>query len=208
MPTRPEEPDDTARDGRKRCGWGQTNAQMVEYHDREWGVPLHDERRLFESLVLDGMQAGLSWAIVLRKREAFREAFDGFDAERVARYTSRQVTRLLKNPDIVRNRLKIEAAIRNARHFLEVQAERGSFDAYLWSFVAGRPIVNHRCTLRAIPARTPVSDRVSADLQKRGFTFVGSTIMYAFMQAAGLVNDHLVSCFRHAEVGIDRGPGE
>jgi DNA-3-methyladenine glycosylase I len=173
---------------------------MVRYHDEEWGVPLHDDRRLFEFLILEGAQAGLSWEIVLRKRENFRAAFDDFDAARVARYHERRVQRLLSNPGIVRNRLKIAAAIGNAKAFLGVQSEFGSFDAYVWQFVGGKPKLNAWRTLKQVPARTPESDALSKDLARRGFRFVGSTICYAFMQAVGLVNDHVLDCFRHAEV--------
>lgn len=178
---------------------------MIRYHDKEWGMPLHDDRRLFEFLILEGAQAGLSWEIILRKRENFRAAFDDFDAARVARYNARRVKNLLSNPGIVRNRLKIAAAIANAKAFLGVQREFGSFDAYVWQFVGGKPKLNAWRTLKQVPARTPESDAMSKDLARRGFRFVGSTICYAFMQAVGLVNDHLVDCFRHAE--IDRlGP--
>jgi DNA-3-methyladenine glycosylase I len=173
---------------------------MIEYHDTEWGVPLHDEKMLFEFLVLEGMQAGLSWNTILNKRENFRAAFHNFDPQRVARYTARDVTRLLGNPGIIRNRLKIEAAINNARRFLEVQNELGSFDSYIWSFVDGKPIKNVFKSLKDIPAKTPLSDAISKDLIKRGFKFVGSTIVYAHMQATGMVNDHTVDCFRYNKV--------
>jgi DNA-3-methyladenine glycosylase I len=183
-----------------RCGWAKSEL-MRAYHDREWGVPVHDDRRQFEFLILEGAQAGLSWETVLKKREAYRAAFDRFDPEKVARYGARQVGRLLGDAGIIRNRLKIESAIRNARAFLEVREAFGTFDAYVWRFVGGAPILNRRRTLGQIPPRTPESDALSKDLKQRGFSFVGSTIMYAHMQAAGLVNDHLVSCFRHREVG-------
>ncbi len=183
-----------------RCAWGSTNPVMIEYHDTEWGVPLHDDQRLFEFLVLEGMQAGLSWQTILNKRQNFRAAFHDFDPHRVARYTARDVKRLLNNPGIIRNRLKIEAAITNARRFLEVQNEFGSFDAYVWRFVEGRPIKNGFRALKDIPARTPLSDAISQDLKQRGFKFVGSTIVYAHMQATGMVNDHTVDCFRYDEV--------
>jgi DNA-3-methyladenine glycosylase I len=173
---------------------------MLAYHDREWGVPVHDDRLLFEHLVLDGFQAGLSWAVVLNKREAFRKAFGGFDAEKVARYSSRSVERLLRDPGIIRNRQKVEAAIKNAKAFLAVQEDVGSFDAFLWQFVDGTPKQNRWRTLKQIPAHTRQSDEMSAALKSRGFSFVGSTICYAFMQAAGLVNDHVVTCFRWSEV--------
>ncbi|HET7088842.1 MAG TPA: DNA-3-methyladenine glycosylase I [Anaerolineae bacterium] len=184
----------------RRCAWAGSDLRMVAYHDEEWGVPLHDDRRLFEFLVLEGMQAGLSWSTVLRKRPNFREAFHGFDPVRIARYTAADVRRLLANPGIIRNRLKIEAAVNNARRFLEVQAEFGSFDNYIWQFVDGKPIRNRHKSLAEIPSRTPLSDNISKDLQKRGFKFVGSTIVYAHMQATGMVNDHLVDCFRYKEV--------
>jgi len=184
-------------DGRRRCGWPSSQLAL-RYHDREWGVPLRDDRKIFEFLVLDAAQAGLSWEIILRKREGFRAAFDGFDPRKVARYDRRRVRRLLADPGIIRNRLKIESAIANARAFLQVQDEFGSFSSYIWQFVGGRPRVNHRRSLREVPARTPQSDAMSRALRQRGFRFVGSTICYAFMQAAGMVNDHTVSCFRHA----------
>jgi DNA-3-methyladenine glycosylase I len=173
---------------------------MIAYHDSEWGVPVHDDRELFESLVLDGAQAGLSWETVLRKREAYRRAFAQFDPRKVARFEARDIERLLADPGIVRNRLKVTSAIRNARAFLDVQEEFGTFDTYLWRFVGGKPKVNHRRSLRQIPARTKESDALSKDLIRRGFRFVGPTICYAFMQAIGMVNDHLVHCFRHAEL--------
>jgi DNA-3-methyladenine glycosylase I len=184
-------------DGRSRCGWPKSEIAL-RYHDDEWGVPLREDRKLFEFLVLDAAQAGLSWEIILRKREGFRAAFDDFDPEKVARYDQRQVQRLLADPGIIRNRLKIESALTNARAFLKVQEECGSFARYIWQFVDGQPRVNHRRSLRAVPARTPESDAMSKALRKRGFKFVGSTICYAFMQAAGMVNDHTVTCFRHA----------
>jgi len=187
----------------KRCGWTSSIPEMEVYHDREWGVPVHDDRVHFEFLVLEGAQAGLSWATILRKREGYRRAFASFDPERVARFTARDVRRLLSDAGIVRNRLKIESGVSNARAFLAVQAELGGFDRYLWAFVEGRPIVNRRRSLAQIPPRTALSDRISADLKSRGFRFVGSTIVYALLQAVGLVNDHLVTCFRHEEVGHD-----
>jgi DNA-3-methyladenine glycosylase I len=183
-----------------RCPWAGSDPLYVDYHDREWGVPLHDDRMLFEFLVLDGAQAGLSWLTILKKRENYRRAFDGFDPRRVARYDARKVRALLGDPGIVRNRLKIEAAIRNARAFLEVERELGSFDAYIWGFVGGEPRVNAWKSVKQVPARTSESDAMSQDLRRRGFSFVGSTICYAFMQAAGLVNDHLVGCFRYARL--------
>ncbi len=173
---------------------------MIEYHDTEWGVPLHDDRKLFEFLILEGMQAGLSWNTILNKRENFREAFVNFDPVKVARFGQRDVARLLKDAGIIRNRLKIAAAINNAQRFLEVQKEFGSFDASIWRFVDGRPIKNACKTLKEIPARTPLSDAISKDLIRRGFKFAGSTIVYAHMQATGMVNDHTIDCFRHDEV--------
>lgn len=185
---------------KKRCPWSESSDLMSHYHDTEWGVPAHEDRRLFEYLVLDAFQAGLSWAIILRKREDFRRAFDGFDAERIARYTPRRVERLLVDPGIVRNRPKVLATIENARAFLRVQEAHGSFDAFIWSFVDGRPRQNAWKTQAKIPPRTRESDAMSRALKEHGFSFVGSTICYAFMQAAGMVNDHIVPCFRHREV--------
>lgn len=172
----------------------------IEYHDREWGTPVHDERKHFEFLVLETMQAGLSWHIILKKRENFRKAFDGFDPRRVARYDERKIQSLLKDAGIVRNNLKIRAAVNNARRFLEVQREFGTFDAYLWGFVNGKTVQNRRRRLKDLPPRTPLSDRVSLDLKKRGFRFTGTTVIYAHLQAVGVVNDHLVTCFRHREL--------
>ena len=192
---------------RKRCTWPSDDPLMIAYHDTEWGVPLHDDRKLYEFLVLDGAQAGLSWSTVLKKRENYRKAFRGFDPEIVARFTARDVERLLKDPGIIRNRLKIESAITNARSFLDVRREFGSFDAYIWQFTGGATI-QHRCRrLADIPATSRESDAMSKDLKKRGFSFVGSTICYAFMQAAGMVNDHLVTCFRYQEVQKSRRRG-
>jgi DNA-3-methyladenine glycosylase I len=185
---------------RTRCRWA-IREPNLSYHDDEWGVPLHDDRRLFEFLVLEGAQAGLSWETILRKRDNFRRAFDGFDPEVVARYGKAKVAALLRDPGIIRNRMKIEAAIANARAFLAVRDAFGTFDAYIWSFVGGRPRTNRRRSLKEIPAHTRVSDTMSRDLRRRGFRFVGSTICYAFMQAVGMVNDHDVRCFRHREVG-------
>jgi DNA-3-methyladenine glycosylase I len=170
---------------------------MTAYHDEEWGTPLHDDRKIFEFLVLEGMQAGLSWRTVLAKRENFRRAFDRFDPAKVARYTARDIRRLLGDAGIIRNRQKILAAINNAKRFLEVQEEFGSFDRYIWGFVLGKPVVNRLKTFSEMPAKTPLSDRISKDLKARGFKFVGSTIVYSHLQATGLVNDHLVTCFRH-----------
>lgn len=181
-----------------RCSWAQTEL-MIAYHDQEWGAPVHDDQRLFELLILEGAQAGLNWQTILKKRENYRQAFDGFDPQVVAGYGEEKAAELLTNPGIVRNRLKIAAAIQNARAFLAVQQELGSFDAYVWAFVGGRPLVNAWRSLQEIPARTAASDALSKDLARRGFKFVGSTICYAFMQAAGLVNDHTVDCFRYGE---------
>jgi len=182
-----------------RCQWANTELSIV-YHDTEWGVPCHDDRALFELLILEGAQAGLSWSTILNKRTGYRRAFDNFDPRRVARYDSRKVKQLLANPEIVRNRLKIAASIRNAEAYLEVQKEFGSFDAYVWRFVGNRPVQNARRALGEVPARTPESDAMSKDLATRGFKFVGSTICYAFMQATGMVNDHVVGCFRYREI--------
>jgi DNA-3-methyladenine glycosylase I len=184
----------------KRCSWAK-NDLAIAYHDAEWGVPLHDDRGLFEFLILEGAQAGLSWDTILRKREAYRKAFDNFDPARVARYSEAKREKLLLDDGIIRNRLKIASAVSNARAFLKVQKEFGSFDAYIWNFVGGKPIVNKLKGTGDIQAKTAVSDAISKDLKKRGFNFVGSTIMYAFMQATGMVNDHLVSCFRYKEIG-------
>ena len=184
----------------QRCPWA-TTEQYVQYHDGEWGVPVHDDRVLFEFLILEGAQAGLSWETILRKRDAYRAAFDRFDPAAVARYGEKKRLALLANPGIVRNRLKVESAVVNARAFLAVQKEFGSFDRYVWAFVGGRPRQNAWKALKDVPARTPESDALSKDLKRRGFKFVGGTICYAFMQAVGLVNDHLVGCFRHAELG-------
>ncbi len=173
---------------------------MIAYHDREWGVPLHDDRKLFEFLVLDGFQAGLSWSTILKKRENFRKAFDDFDAVKIAGYTQRKIDRLLQDVGIVRNHLKVQAAVSNATAFLEVQEREGSFDEFIWQFVDGQPKVNKWKTLRQIPAKTTQSDAMSKALKEQGFRFVGSTICYAFMQAAGMVNDHVVGCFRHQQV--------
>ena len=184
-----------------RCFWAADSGElMIAYHDREWGVPLHDDRKLFEFVILEGAQAGLSWSTILKKRDNYRRAFDHFDARKIARYDSRKVRQLLADPGIVRNRLKVAATIQNAKAFLAVQEEFGSFDMYLWQFVGGRPIRNHWKSFKQVPARTAESDAMSKDLLQRGFKFVGSTICYAFMQAVGMVNDHTVDCFRHAQV--------
>lgn len=187
-------------DKKTRCPWCLGHPLMIEYHDTEWGVPLHDDRKLYEFLVLDAAQAGLSWRTVLLKRENYQMAFHGFDAKRIARYTQKDVARLLNNPGIIRNKLKINSAIVNARSFLAVQEEFGSFDRFIWQFVGSKPIVNHFRTLTDLPAKTKESDAMSKDMIDRGFKFVGSTICYAFMQAAGMVNDHLVDCFRYRQV--------
>jgi DNA-3-methyladenine glycosylase I len=183
----------------QRCAWAKTELSIA-YHDQEWGVPLHDDRALFELLILEGVQAGLSWETILKKRENYRRAFDYFDAQVIAGYDQHKVEALLANPGIIRNRLKINAAIQNARAFLAVQKEFGSFDAYLWRFVDGQPKKNQWHTLQEVPARTPKSDILSKDLSKRGFKFVGSTICYAFMQAVGMVNDHTLDCFRYPQI--------
>jgi DNA-3-methyladenine glycosylase I len=187
MPTSPQ----------KRCGWAQGSELERDYHDNEWGVPLHDDRRLFEFITLEGAQAGLSWSTVLNKRENYRKLFDQFDIEKIARYNQRKIAALLKNPGIIRNRLKVNSTVTNARSFINIQEEFGSFDAYIWQFTEGKPIRNHWKTLQHIPARTELSDAMSRELKKRGFSFVGSTICYAFMQATGMVNDHTVDCFRY-----------
>jgi DNA-3-methyladenine glycosylase I len=185
----------------KRCEWAPLDDPLyLAYHDEEWGVPSHDDRHLFEMLILEGAQAGLSWSTILRKREHYRKAFAGFDIGRVARFTPARVERLLRDPGIVRNRAKVEAAVANARACLEIHGEFGSLDAYLWRFVDGGPVRNRRRTLRGIPAETEASRAMSRDLKRRGFRFVGPTICYAFMQATGVVNDHVTSCFRWAEV--------
>lgn len=184
----------------KRCAWAGDDPLYVDYHDQEWGVPVHDDRTLFEFLILEGAQAGLSWITILRKRENYRRAFDGFDPERVARYRPAKVEKLLADPGIVRNRLKVESAVTNARAFLAVREEFGSFDRFLWPFVGGEPKVNAWRSLAELPASTPESDALSKELKRRGFKFVGSTICYAFMQAVGMVNDHTVDCFRYRQV--------
>jgi DNA-3-methyladenine glycosylase I len=179
-----------------RCPWA-SGELSIRYHDQEWGVPVHDDRTLFEFLILEGAQAGLSWNTILNKRENYRQALDGFDPKRVARYDRRKIDRLLRDPGIVRNKLKIASTVGNAKAFLEVQKEFGSFDRYIWQFVEGKPRVNSPKSMKQVPARTPESDAMSKDLKARGFNFVGSTICYAFMQAVGMVNDHTVSCFRY-----------
>src|SRR5689334_2784410 len=185
----------------QRCSWVSVDDPlMLQYHDREWGVPVHDDRKHFEFLVLEAAQAGLSWAIVLKKREGYRRAFEGFDPEKVARFTAARMKKLVSNPEIIRNHMKIEAAVRNARALLQVKEEFGSFDSYCWGFVNGGPQRNRWKLMRQIPATSPQSDAFSKDLKRRGFSFVGSTIIYAHMQAVGMVNDHLVDCFRYREI--------
>jgi DNA-3-methyladenine glycosylase I len=189
---------------RKRCPWPGTDPLLIAYHDEEWGVPVHDDRKLYEFLVLDGAQAGLSWSTILKKREGYRRAFRDFDPEKVARFNEKQIRALMEDSGIVRNRLKIQSAISNARAFLDLQSERGSFDAYIWDFVSGRTKKNAWRTIREIPVMSDESMAMSKDLVRRGFRFVGPTICYAFMQAAGLVNDHLADCFRYRSCGRTR----
>jgi len=184
----------------KRCEWAGEDPLYVSYHDQEWGVPVHDDRKLFEFLILEGAQAGLSWITILRKRENYRLAFDHFDPEKISRYDQAKVEGLLQNPGIIRNKLKIRAAIQNAQAFLSVQEEFGSFDQYIWGFVDHKPIINTWTEMQQLPAFTPLSEKISKDLKKRGFNFVGPTIIYAHMQATGMVNDHIVSCFRYHQV--------
>ena len=190
---------------KKRCPWPATDPLYIDYHDHEWGVPVHNERKHFEFLVLETMQAGLSWYIILKKRENFRKAFDGFNPKRVAKYNERKIQSLLKDSGIVRNQLKIRAAVHNAKCFLEVQKEFGSFDAYLWRFVNGKPVMNSWTRLSQLPPSTALSDRVSKDLKSRGFKFTGTTVVYAHLQAVGVVNDHLVDCFRYPDIARGRG---
>ena len=187
---------------KQRCPWPSDDLLMIRYHDKEWGVPLHNDRKLFEFLILEGFQAGLSWRTVLHKRENFRKAFDNFNYNKVAKYDKRKVNSLLKDAGIIRNKLKIEGAITNAKAFLKVRKEFGTFDKYIWSFVNGKPIQNKFKSLKELPAKTKLSDKISDDLRKRGFKFVGSTIVYAHMQATGMVNDHVVSCYRYHEFNI------
>lgn len=187
----------------ERCGWAK-NDLAIAYHDAEWGVPLHDDRGLFEFLVLEGAQAGLSWDTILRKRDNYRAAFDNFDAAKVASYDEKKIAELLQNEGIIRNRLKITSAVANAKAFLKVVEEFKTFDSYIWNFVDGKPIVNSWNDIKQVPAKTEISDALSKDLKKRGFNFVGSTIMYAHMQATGMVNDHLVSCFRYKEIAREK----
>ncbi|HEY0743631.1 MAG TPA: DNA-3-methyladenine glycosylase I [Chryseosolibacter sp.] len=183
---------------KKRCPWCLGFEQYIQYHDEEWGVPVHDDRKHFEFLILEGAQAGLSWSMILKKREGYRKAFADFDPAKVARFSENKIEKLLLNPGIVRNRLKVRAAVNNAKRFLEVQKEYGSFDKYIWQFVGGEPIINKRQSISQVPATTKESDALSADLIKRGFKFVGSTVIYAHMQACGLVNDHLVDCWKYS----------
>ena len=190
----------TPRRSKKRCEWAGTDPFYLAYHDIEWGVPVHEDRRLFEMMLLEGAQAGLAWITILRKREGYRQAFDGFDPVKIARYSDKRLEKLRDDEGIVRNRLKIAAARTNAKAFLDVRDEFGSFDEFIWSFTGGEPILNHWRSLSELPATTPESDAMSRDLKKRGFKFVGSTICYAFMQAVGMVNDHVVSCFRYKEL--------
>ena len=191
-------PDNSAK---KRCAWVTgADALMLDYHDREWGVPVHDDIKHFEFLILEGAQAGLSWSTVLKKREAYRRAFDNFDPAKVARFTAARIEKLLQDPGIIRNRLKIESSVRNAKAFLKLQEEFGSFDSYCWRFVDGRPKLNRWKTMQQIPATSPESDAFSKDLRQRGFSFVGSTVVYAYMQSVGMVNDHLADCFRYREI--------
>lgn len=188
----------------KRCGWAEASEMLRDYHDNEWGVEVHDDVRLFEFLILEGAQAGLSWSTILKKREGYRRAFDNFDPLKVSRYSDDDISALCSNPDIVRNRLKIKAAVTNARAFLRVQEEFGSFDSYAWRFVGGKPSSHRPTTMADIPSRSPESDAMSRDLVKRGFKFVGTTICYAFMQAVGMVDDHIVDCFRHKGSELQR----
>ncbi|MFO7526285.1 MAG: DNA-3-methyladenine glycosylase I [Ignavibacteriaceae bacterium] len=183
-----------------RCPWPSDDKLMIKYHDKEWGVPLHDDKKLFEFLILEGFQAGLSWRTVLYKRENFRKAFDNFDFNKVAKYDKRKINSLLKDEGIIRNKLKVEGAVKNAKAFLQIRKEFGTFDKYIWGFIKGKPIQNKFKSLKELPARTELSDLISKDMKKRGFTFVGSTIIYAHMQATGMVNDHLLSCFRYKDV--------
>ena len=196
----PKTPDPTL----PRCGWATSDLVYLAYHDEEWGVPVHDDRRLFEMLILEGAQAGLSWITILKRREGYRRAFEGFDPERIARYGKRDVERLLADPGIIRNRAKVEATIKNAKAYLDLVEEAGSLDRFLWQFVGGKPKVNRWKTLQEIPAETPESKAMSKELKRRGFGFVGSTICYAFMQAVGMVDDYVLTCFKRRKVGIAR----
>ena len=195
----PAQPEPTESPAPHRCGWATTDA-LARYHDEEWGVPSRDDQHLFEMLILEGAQAGLSWSTILNKRENYRKAFDGFDPQRIARYDRRKTQQLLRDPGIVRNKLKVASAVGNAKAFLQVQKEFGSFDRYIWQFIGGKPRVNALKSFKDVQASTPESDAMSKDLKKRGFKFVGSTICYAFMQAVGMVNDHVVTCFRYQQL--------
>ena len=186
---------------KKRCPWPTDIPLMIKYHDKEWGVPIHNDKKLFEFLILEGFQAGLSWRTILNKRDNFRKAFSGFDYNKVAKYDKRKINSLLKNKGIIRNKLKIKGAVSNAKAFLEIRKEYGTFDKYIWGFVNGKPIQNKFKSLKELPAKTKLSDKISDDLKKRGFKFVGSTIVYAHMQATGMVNDHITECFRYKELG-------
>ncbi|NHJ87549.1 MAG: DNA-3-methyladenine glycosylase I [Asgard group archaeon] len=185
---------------KERCGWGLNHELEFAYHDNEWGIPVHDDCVLFEFLTLEGAQAGLSWSTVLEKRENYRKLFDGFDFEKIAKYDEKKITKLLENPGIIRNRLKVNSTVTNAQAFIKIREEFGSFDSYIWSFVDNKPIQNQWKTMREIPAQTELSVQISKDLKKRGFRFVGPTIIYAFMQAIGMVNDHIMNCFRYKEI--------
>lgn len=185
---------------KERCGWAGTDPVYIQYHDQEWGVPVYDDRTLFEFLILEGAQAGLSWITILKRRDGYRKAFANFDAQKVARFNNTKIAALLQNPGIIRNRLKVNSAVSNARAFLKIQEEFGSFSKYQWQFTGGKPLQNKRASLKDIPARSQESDAFSKDLKKRGFSFVGSTIMYAHMQAVGMVNDHVKTCFRHRKL--------
>jgi DNA-3-methyladenine glycosylase I len=189
-----------AEDGRRRCDWAGTDPEMVAYHDTEWGVPVHDDDTHFEFLVLEGAQAGLSWSTILKRRSGYRKAFAGFDPVKVARFTPAKVEKLLTDPGIIRNRAKVQSTVRNAGHFLDVQKEFGSFDAYIWGFVGGRPVVNRWRRIAQLPPTSSESEALSKDMRRRGFSFVGPTVCYAHLQAAGLINDHLVGCFRYDEI--------
>lgn len=183
-----------------RCPWPKDDELMIKYHDEEWGVPVHNDKKLFEFLLLEGFQAGLSWKTILYKRENFRKAFDNFDFNKIARYDKRKINSLLKDTGIIRNKLKIQAAVTNANAFIQIRKEFGTFDKYIWSFVNNKPIINQFTSLKELPAKTELSDKISDDLKKRGFKFVGSTVIYAHMQATGMVNDHLVSCYKHKKL--------
>jgi DNA-3-methyladenine glycosylase I len=183
-----------------RCPWSANDKLMIKYHDKEWGVPVHNDRKLFEFLLLEGFQAGLSWKTILHKRENFKEAFDNFDFNKIAKYDKKKINSLMKNSGIIRNRMKIKAAVNNAKAFIEIRKEFGTFNKYIWSFINNKPVINKFKSLSELPAKTELSDKISEDLKKRGFKFVGSTVIYAHMQATGMVNDHLVSCFRYNEL--------